>query len=48
MSSIPAPPPQRLGDVPEVHDVRGVKIALLDYTYGLNGFVLPRRPAAIW
>jgi hypothetical protein len=29
------------GDVPEVHTVRGVKIALLDYTYGLNGFVLP-------
>ena len=29
------------GDVPEVHVVRGVKVALLDYTYGLNGFVLP-------
>ncbi len=29
------------GDLPEVHVVRGVKIALLDYTYGLNGFVLP-------
>ncbi len=27
--------------VPEVHRVRGVKVALLDYTYGLNGFVLP-------
>ncbi len=27
--------------LPEVHTVRGVKIALLDYTYGLNGFVLP-------
>ncbi len=26
---------------PEWHTVRGVKIALLDYTYGLNGFVLP-------
>ena len=27
--------------VPEVHTVRGVKIALLDYTYSLNGFNLP-------
>jgi hypothetical protein len=27
--------------LPEIHTVRGVKIALLDYTYGLNGFVLP-------
>ncbi len=27
--------------LPEVHTVRGVKVALLDYTYGLNGFVLP-------
>jgi hypothetical protein len=27
--------------VPEIQTVRGVKIALLDYTYGLNGFVLP-------
>lgn len=26
---------------PEVHTVRGVQIALLDYTYGLNGYVLP-------
>jgi poly-gamma-glutamate synthesis protein (capsule biosynthesis protein) len=29
------------GRVPEVHTVRGVKIALLDYTYSLNGFTLP-------
>ena len=27
--------------LPEVHTVRGVKIALLDYTYSLNGFNLP-------
>jgi 2',3'-cyclic-nucleotide 2'-phosphodiesterase (5'-nucleotidase family) len=27
--------------LPEVHTVRGVKIALLDYTYSLNGFTLP-------
>ena len=27
--------------LPEIHTVRGVKVALLDYTYGLNGFVLP-------
>ena len=27
--------------LPEWHTVRGVKIALLDYTYGLNGFALP-------
>jgi hypothetical protein len=27
--------------LPEVHVVRGVKIALLDYTYSLNGFNLP-------
>jgi 2',3'-cyclic-nucleotide 2'-phosphodiesterase (5'-nucleotidase family) len=26
---------------PELHTVRGVQVALLDYTYGLNGFVLP-------
>ena len=26
---------------PELHTVRGVKIALLDYTYSLNGFTLP-------
>ncbi len=25
----------------EVHTVRGVKVALLDYTYSLNGYVLP-------
>ena len=27
--------------VPEVNTVRGVKVAMLDYTYSLNGFVLP-------
>lgn len=27
--------------LPEIHTVRGVKIALLDYTYSLNGFTLP-------
>jgi poly-gamma-glutamate capsule biosynthesis protein CapA/YwtB (metallophosphatase superfamily) len=27
--------------LPEIHTVRGVKIALLDYTYSLNGFNLP-------
>ena len=30
---------------PELHTVRGVKIALLDYTYSLNGFTLPAGPA---
>ncbi len=33
------------GARPEVHTVRGVKVALLDYTYGLNGLTVPASQA---